>query len=102
MLGIETGIRQIYTIIPWQLRHKLNYFIEMLKVSKNAFLKEQIFVKENIENLLTYLVGNVLFLKMKSSKLSNYFSLDFGGMEKYFLFQLLHVCKLTSVLETAN
>jgi hypothetical protein len=74
----------------------------MLKVSKNAFLKEQIFVKENIENLLTYLVGNVLFLEMKSSKLSNYLSLDFGGMEKYFLFQLLHVCKLTSVLEIAN
>jgi hypothetical protein len=45
MLGIETGIRQIYTIIPWQLQHKLNYFLEMLKVSKIAFLKEQIFVE---------------------------------------------------------
>jgi len=56
----------------------------MLKVSKLAFLKEQIFVKENIENILTYLVRNVLFLKMKSSKLSNYLSLDVGGMEKCF------------------
>jgi hypothetical protein len=50
MLGIETGIRKMYTIIPSQLRHKLNYFLEMLKVSKNAFLKEQIFVKENLES----------------------------------------------------
>jgi len=47
MLGIETGTRQIYTIIPWQLRHELSYFLEVLEVSKNAFLKEQIFVKEN-------------------------------------------------------
>jgi hypothetical protein len=39
MLGIETGIRQIYTIIPWQLWHTLNYFLEMLKISKNVFFK---------------------------------------------------------------
>jgi hypothetical protein len=37
----------VYHNTFWQLRHKLSYFLEMLEVSKNAFLKEQIFVKEN-------------------------------------------------------
>jgi hypothetical protein len=71
------------------------------KSFKTCFSQREIFCEGKYKKPFD-IIGNVLFLKMKSSKLSNYFSLDFRGMEKYFLFQLLHVCKLTSVLETAN
>jgi hypothetical protein len=50
--GLEKEVKSLSpictnTIIPWQFGANSIVFLEMLEFSKNTFLKEIIFVKEN-------------------------------------------------------
>jgi hypothetical protein len=60
----------------------------MLKVSKIAFLKEQIFVEGKYRKYFDIFGRECAISQNEIFKMSNYFSLDVGGMEKCFLFQL--------------
>jgi hypothetical protein len=60
----------MYTIIPWELQDKLNYFqkCNLFSSSKHSFLIEEILVKEKEESF----VGIFLFWgEMQSSELIN-------------------------------
>jgi hypothetical protein len=45
--------------------------LDILKFAENVFLKEKLFVKENLENCFE-IFCNIRFVKMESSKLNNY------------------------------